>query len=151
MHHMIREEKNGGRNIPVRSGLRYLALALDVRKLTDSLIQLVEEGTQSAELNASIKKVVVSLEGAGRKTSIKALRERGTFGHYPSVHAINEVMTNENRDELILKLQGIINPQNAEQQREMALQAIPFFDALERRALYHSNQSHERKTATLSR
>lgn len=135
----------------MRSGSRYLALALDVRKLTDSLIRLVEDGTQSEQLKSSIKEVVDALEGAGRKTTVKALRERGTFGNYPSVHAMSEVITEANREILIEKLQGVINPQDNMTQREMALQAIPFFDALERRALYHSANQRERKTAILSR
>jgi hypothetical protein len=151
MHRMIGDYKTEEMGTSMRSGPKYLALALDVRKLTDSLIRLVEDGTDSAELYASIREVVASIEGAGKKTSVKALRERGTFGHYPSVLALNEIITPDNREELIERLQGVISPQGAEEQKENALQAITFFDALERRALYHSTRSQGKKAIALSR
>jgi len=40
----------------MRSGPTYLALALDVRKLTDSLIRLVEDGVRTEELYESIRR-----------------------------------------------------------------------------------------------
>jgi len=60
----------------LQTSSEYLTLALDVRRLTDSLVRIVEDGTQPVDLNASIQRVVISLQGTG-KTSIKSLRERG--------------------------------------------------------------------------
>lgn len=139
------------RTIPMRSGPKYLALALDVRKLTDSLIRLVEDGVDSKDLYSSIREVVASIEGAGKKTPVKALRQRGKFGHYPSVRAMNEVVTPGKRQEVLDRLMGVIDSRNRKRQRESALKAISFFDDLERRALYHSNQNHGKRSATLSR
>ena len=142
---MIGEHQNGGIGTPMRSGPKYLALALDVRKLTDALIRLVEDGEENDQLYESIREVMASIQGAGEKISVKALRQRGKFGRYPSVLAMNEVVRPEKRQEVLERLRGVIHPRNPEQQRESALQAITFFDALERRALYHSNQSQGKR------
>ena len=125
----------------MQSSSEYLTLALDVRKLTDSLILLVEDGTLSEQLGTSIKEVVTSLEGAGNKVSVKGLRERGTFGRYAGARAIGEVVMGPNRTELIEKLLSVIRSQAQSQRTESALVAIEFFDALERRALYHYNRA----------
>ncbi len=134
----------------MQSNSEYLTLALDVRKLTDSLIQLVEDGTPSEQLNASIQKVVTSLQGAGGKTPVKSLRERGTFGRYAGVRAISEVLGSD-REKLIAKLQAVIQPRPSEHRTESALAAIEFFDALERKALYHYNRAQLTKRSALSR
>ena len=134
----------------MQTNSEYLTLALDVRKLTDSLIQLVEDGTPSEQLNASIQKVVTSLQGAGGKTPVKSLRERGTFGRYAGVRAISEVL-GPDRAKLIAKLQTVIQPQPSEQRTESALAAIEFFDALERKALYHYSRAQLTKRSALSR
>lgn len=135
----------------MQTSAEYLTLALDVRKLTDSLVQLVEEGTPSGELNTSIHRVVTSLQGAGNKTSVKALRERGTFGKYESLRTMNEVFTASERETLIAKLRMVIEPQPSIQRTESALAAIGFFDALERKALYHYNRAQLSKRSVLSR
>jgi hypothetical protein len=135
-------ERRGGQ---MQTSSEYLTLALDVRNLTDSLVRLVEEDvTPSDELNSSIQKVVNSLRGTG-KTSVKSLRERGPFGRYASVRAMSEVFGEEQRKTLIRKLITVINPQSREERTESALAAIPFFDALERRALYHHNRAQVAK------
>lgn len=135
----------------MRSGPKYLALALDVRKLTDSLIRLVEEGKESPELYASIKALIASIQGAGQKTSVKALRERGMFGHYPSVLAISEVVTQDNQRDVLQHLLGVLNANDVELRKENALEAIAFFDTLERRALYHSAHVQRKRSPALAR
>ena len=124
----------------MQTSSEYLTLALDVRNLTDSLVRLVEEGVPSDNLNASIQRVVISLQGTG-KTSVRSLRERGPFGRYAGVKAISEVFGEEKRKELAVKLSLVINPHSPEEQKESALAAIPYFDALERRALYHHSRA----------
>jgi hypothetical protein len=132
------------RRARVQTNAEYLTLALDVRRLTDSLVRLVEDGTPSPDLNASIRKVVISLEGTG-KTSVKSLRERGPFGRYAGVKAISEVFGAEKRKELAMKLGMVINSHSPQEQKEGALAAIPFFDALERRALHHHSRAQAAK------
>jgi hypothetical protein len=124
----------------MQTSSEYLTLALDVRKVTDSLIELVEQGTPSDQLDTSIRQVMYSLQGTGQAT-VKSLRERGPFGRYVGVRAISEVFTEADRKTLVGKLRMVIQPPSIEQQKDSALAAIPFFDALERRALYHHNHA----------
>jgi hypothetical protein len=129
----------------MQTSSEYLTLALDVRRLTDSLVRLIEEGTPSDDLNASIRKVLNSLQGSGNTSVVKSLRERGPFGRYVGVKAISEVFGAEKRKELAAKLSTVIGPHSREEQKESALAAIPYFDALERRALYHHNRAQASK------
>jgi len=119
------------------SSSRYLTFALTVRKLTDALIVFVEEGTMPRGLEASLRKVLSSLENAGERTSVKALRKRGTFGHYENVVTINEVVRGSDKSDIVEKLNRVINARSQRQKRASAIEAVHFFDALERRALYH--------------
>ena len=116
---------------------RYLALALKIRKLTDSLITLVEKESENPLLQGSLKEVLASLENVGESTSVKSLRDRGEFGRYENVVTINEVVKAEDRRVLVQKLHEVLGATTKRQRNESALDAIQFFDALERRALYH--------------
>ena len=128
---------------------RYLTLALDIRKLSDSLIKLAEEGdAESPVVRTSIQNLLVSLLNAGEKTSVKALRERGTFGRYENVVTVNEVVKPPKRAELIVKLKAVLDPASKDELKESALQAVEFFDTLEQRALYHYR--HPKLTARVS-
>jgi hypothetical protein len=118
---------------------RYLAFALKIRKLTDSLITLVEEERKSPLLEASLKEVLASLENVGESTSVKSLRDRGEFGRYENVVTINEVVQADDRRVLVQKLHDALGANTKQKRDEGALDAIQFFDALERRALYHYN------------
>jgi hypothetical protein len=121
------------------SNSRYLTLALDIRKLSNALIRLVEDDQDNAEIRKSIGHLLDSIENAGQKTTVKALRERGTFGQYENVITVNEVIKDDRRVDLIAKLQGVLVFNSPEQRKENALEAIAFFDVIERRALYHYN------------
>lgn len=124
----------------MQANSEYLTLALDVRKVTDSLVRLVEEGKTDDQFNTSIHQVMTSLQGNGQ-TSVKSLRDRGPFGRYVSVRAISEVFPNDERRKFVDTLQTVIQSSSVEQRTESALEAIPFFDKLERRALYHHNRA----------
>jgi len=134
----------------MQASSEYLTLALDVRKVTDSLIRLVEDGTLSPQLNASIQQVLTSLQG-NNLTSVRSLRERGPFGRYVSVRAIKEVFSEDERKRFVGTLQMVVRPQAPKERTENALAAIPFFDALERRALYHHGRAQASKRYTQTR
>ena len=134
----------------MQASSEYLALALDVRKVTDSLISVVEGGDVSPELNASLQQVMTSLQGTGQ-TSVKSLRERGPFGKYAGVKTISEEFNEQDRKHLIVKLEMVIQPQPLAQRAESALEAIEFFDRLERRALYRHSRTRTPKPLVLSR
>lgn len=134
----------------MQTNSEYLTLALDVRMLTDSLVRLAEGENPGDDLNSHIRKVVISLEGGG-KTSVNSLRERGPFGRYAGVRAISEVFGAKERKELAEKLSMVISPHSLEERKASALDAIPYFDALERRALYHHNRAQAAKSLVSAR
>jgi hypothetical protein len=123
----------------MRTSSRYLSFALDVRKLTDSLIALVEDGKPVQQLESSIREMVASLDTTGGKTSVRNLKERGSFARYEDVVVMNEVFQAPAKAELMSQLEEVLTTQSPSQREASALRAIESFDALERRALYHYN------------
>jgi hypothetical protein len=128
-----------GGHMGTESRGRYLLFALRIRKLTDALIALVEEGRATPDLDEPLKEVLASLEDAGQPTSVQSLRQRGSFGHYENVVTIDEVVKAQDKAALIQKLSTVIKSNTEEERKSSALEAIGFFDALESRALYHYN------------
>jgi hypothetical protein len=123
----------------MRSNSGYLTLALDIRKLSDALISLAEDGTRSPDMFEAMSRLIDSLEGVGQQTSVRSLRDRGSFGLHESAVTLKEAITPEHRIEFIAKLRAILAPEPDESKRETALEAVAFFDTLERRALYRYN------------
>lgn len=130
---------------------RHLAFALKIRKLTDALIELVEDGARSPGLDTSLREVLATLETGGGPTSVRLLKKRGPFAHYENVVTLREVVRPEERNVLINKLNSVIEANSAEETENSALEAIKFFDALESRALYHHNHPPAVKRAVLQR
>jgi len=124
-----------------------LVFALRIRKLTDSLIALVEEGQYPPDLNKGLRAVLASLAGSGERTKVRSLRNRGPFGHYENALTISEVVKAQDKAALILKLKTVMSSKTRAERRASALQAIDFFDALEGRALYHYNHPAPRLIA----
>ena len=121
------------------SRARYLIFALSIRKLTDALIEFVEEGRRAPSLNSQLKEVLASVEVTpGKVSSVKALRQRGSFGSYEGVLTIDDMQSTD-RETLASKLHSVITARTLQEQRKNALQAIEFFDMLESRALYRYN------------
>ena len=124
-----------------------MVFALRIRKLTDSLIALVEEGQYPPDLNKGLRAVLASLAGSGERTKVRSLRNRGSFGHYENALTISEVVKAQDKAALILKLKTVMSSKTRAERRASALQAIDFFDALEGRALYHYNHPAPRLIA----
>jgi hypothetical protein len=113
---------------------KYLTLALEVRKITDALIQLVEEDKGLPELKSSLDPFMKSLTDQP-SVSVKALREMGPFGQYESLRIINEILHGSRKKELIGKLEAVLNG-SVESRDECGLAAIRLLDSIERSALY---------------
>ena len=129
------------------SRTRYLVFALRIRKLTDSLITLVEEGRYPRDLNDGLKAVLASLAGSGERSRVRSLRDRGSFGHYENALTIGEVVKAQDKAALIQRLKTVMGARTPSTQRASALEAIDFFDAIENRALYHYNHPSPRTVA----
>jgi hypothetical protein len=126
---------------------RYLVFALRIRKLTDSLIALVEGGQYPPDLKKGLRAVLASLAGSGERTRVRSLKNRGSFGHYENALTIGEVVQAQDKAALIQKLRTVMTAETPGERRTSALQAIDFFDALESRALYHYNHPAPRLVA----
>jgi hypothetical protein len=114
---------------------KYLTLALDVRAITDSLIDFVEEGKELQKPNKLLRSFMNSLtEQPG--VSVKNLSDMGSFGSYESLKTINELFDSTKRKVLTEKLRAVSNPSSRSRQNS-ALEAITILDTLERTALYH--------------
>lgn len=123
-----------GENV-MDANAKYLTLALDVRAITDSLIDFVEESKElpkADELLDSFLNSLTELPGV----SVKTLSDMGRFGNYESLKTINELFDAGKKKELTAKLHAVSDP-SAKSRRSSALQAITILDALERTALYY--------------
>jgi hypothetical protein len=119
----------------MEANTKYLTLALDVRAITDSLIDFVEEDKELPESNDLLRSFLSSLtERTG--VSVKTLSEMGRFGNYESLRTINELFDTGKKNELMTKLKAVRSP-SSESREASALAAIEILDALERTALYH--------------
>jgi hypothetical protein len=115
---------------------KYLTLALDVRAITDSLIDFVEDAKELPESNELLRSFLSSLtERTG--VSVKTLSEMGRFGNYESLRTINEIFDSaDKKKELMSRLRAVSDPSDQARQTA-ALEAIEILDALEGTALYY--------------
>lgn len=118
----------------MEANVKYLTLALDVRKITDALIDFVEEGKELGDDEDFLRSFLNTLEERG-EASVKALREMGQFGSYESLKTIQDVFGAEKRRDLLNKLRAVRDQSNGDRQKS-ALEAIGLLDSLERTALF---------------
>src|SRR5690349_14936138 len=84
---------------------RYLALALDARKVIDALIVFVDQETREEGLNSSLQEVIDSLQNTEKKDIFSPLRNRSAFSeYYEQVRTVHEALTPEDRGTVIQKL-----------------------------------------------
>jgi hypothetical protein len=123
-----------GSESEVRS--RYLALALDARKVIDTLIVFVDREEREEGLNQSLQDVIESLQ-AKKEDIFSPLRNRLAFSeYYEQVQAVGEALTN--RAEIVEKLETVkANQATLEKQKQDAFDAIKLLSAVESRALYY--------------
>ena len=115
---------------------KYLSLALDVRTITDSLIEFVEDAKELPQSNDLLRSFLSSLtERTG--VSVKTLSDMGRFGNYESLRTINELFDSaDKKKELMTRLRAVSDPSDQTRQAS-ALKAIEILDALEGTALYY--------------
>jgi len=119
----------------MEANTRYLTLALDVRAITDSLIEFVEDAKELPASDDLLRSFLNSLT-VRTGASVKTLSDMGRFGNYESLKTINELFDADRKKELMNKLQAVSNP-SSESRESSALEAITILDALEGTALYH--------------
>ncbi|HVP54781.1 MAG TPA: hypothetical protein VMU45_07280 [Candidatus Eisenbacteria bacterium] len=119
---------------------RYLALALDARKVIDALIVFVDTGERKPDLARSLKEALVSLKAVKEKKEIfSPQRNKLAFSeYYEQVRTVHEAFPTTEREQIVGKLQKVIkgSAKVDEQQRD-AFDIIKFLSAIESRALYY--------------
>lgn len=115
---------------------RYLALALDARKVIDALIVFVDQEVREEGLDQSLQEVINSLQ-AKREDIFSPLRNRLAFSeYYEQVRTVGEALTD--RAAIIEKLETVKARQaTVEKQKQDAFEAIKLLSAIESRALYY--------------
>ncbi len=118
---------------------RYLALALDTRRVIDTLIVFVDKGTRSQGFDDSLQQVIDSLEATEKREVFSPLRNRLAFSeYYEQVRTVHEALKPGEMGRIIQKLSIIKSKQAAlDQQKNDAFEAIKLLSAIESRALYY--------------
>lgn len=118
---------------------RYLALALDARKVIDALIVFVEAGTREDDLDRSLQDVINSFQATEKKDIFSPDRSRLAFSeYYEQVRTVNEALKPEERGQIVQKLSTVrSNQADIGSQKQDAYEAIKLLSAIESRALYY--------------
>jgi hypothetical protein len=120
---------------------RYLALALDARKVIDALIIFADkDGRREEGLDQSLQEVILSLEAVTEKKDIfSPSRNHLAFSeYYEQVRTVDEALKPEERARIVEKLRTVeAQKATLEKQREDAFDAIVLLSAIESRALYY--------------
>jgi hypothetical protein len=114
---------------------RYLALALDARRIMDVLVPFAEHGRRDQALDASVKDVMAALNSLGTAADVNAVH--GPFESYEQVLTVEEIRTEEERQAVIEDLKRILDLDESGDKREPAMRVLQFLFALESRALQH--------------
>ena len=117
---------------------RYLALALDARKVIDALIEFVDKEKREEGLDQSLQEVIDSLQ-TKKEDIFSPLRDRLAFSeYYEQVCTVDEALKPTDRAKIVEKLETVKAKQaTLEKQKQDAFDAIKLLSAIESRALYH--------------
>jgi len=119
---------------------RYLALALDARKVIDALIVFVDKGERQPGLDRSLKEAIVSLKTVKDKKEIfSPQRNRLAFSqYYEQVRTVHEAHKPTEREQIVKKLRNVMSHSvSVAKQQSDAYDIIKFLSAIESRALYY--------------
>jgi len=119
---------------------RYLALALDARRVIDVLIVFVDQDRREEGFEGAVQEVINSLQSITEKKDVfSPLRNRSAFSeYYEQVRTVHEALKPNERGEIVNKLLAVKSNEGAlEQQKEDAFEAIKLLSAIESRALYY--------------
>jgi hypothetical protein len=131
------EERTMQADTEVRS--RYLALALDARKVIDPLMSYFETGESTDQLIESVQEAAESLRSIVDPAQfLNPPHSKLAFEHYEQVVMLEEVRPSKDRGELLNDLNSLLLPtdnDNVTNKKEAAYRVIEFFFAVETRAL----------------
>jgi|ERR1035438_6726415 hypothetical protein len=118
---------------------RYLALALDARKIIDPLMNYFETGESTGLLVESVQEASESLRSIVDPTELsQPTHSKLAFEHYEQVLMLEEIRPRKDRGELISDLNALVQPAGDDlKKKEAAYRVIEFFYAVETRALQY--------------
>jgi hypothetical protein len=119
---------------------RYLALALDARKVIDALIVFVDQEERQPGLDQSLQDAIVSLQDVqDNKDIFSPSRNRLAFSeYYEQVRTLQEALNPAERRQIVETL-STVRDQSADlvKQKDDAFEAIKLLSTIESRALYY--------------
>jgi len=119
---------------------RYLALALDARKIIDALILFIDRKQRVVDLDHSLQEAIDSLRTVGKKAEVfSPARSRLAFSeYYEQVRTVEEALAPEEIERIVASLSRIkAHLTYSDNQKEDARQAIKLLSAIESRALHY--------------
>jgi hypothetical protein len=119
---------------------RYLALALDARRILDALVPFVDSGHRSESLNTAVREAIEALTSTTAGIRANPVHSNLAFDEYEQVLTLDEIKSQEDRKTIINDLETIAAPNGDEIQGQAAMRVLEFFFAVESRALQHYNR-----------
>ncbi len=118
---------------------RYLALALDARKVIDTLILFVDKDIRDQGFDDSLGAVITSLEATEKREVFSSTRNQLAFSeYYEQVRTVKEALKEGQIRRIIQKLSEVRSKTAApRKQKNDAYEAIKLLSAIESRALYY--------------
>jgi hypothetical protein len=119
---------------------RYLALALDARRLMDVLIPFVDSGKRNESLDIAVREAIDALTSVTEGVGTNVVHSNLAFDEYEQVLTLDEIKNQKDRKTVIRDLEQIASPDGGEAQRQAAMRVLEFFFAVESRALQYYNR-----------
>ena len=116
---------------------RYLALALDARRIMDALVPFAETGQRNQFFETAVQEAISALAAVTEGTGANAVRSSLAFDEYEQVLTLDEIKNQQERRAVVSDLQRLAAADDREAQHEAAMRVLEFFFAVESRALYY--------------
>ena len=129
---------------------RYLALALEARRVMDLLLVFVQRGERAADFEPSVRGIIDSLQSMGSAENLLAsLQTRLRFRSYEQITTLDEMIGPDDRRLLAEQLLVLITEDSSrEAQQKSAMDTIHFLYEVEGRALHYFNEPGSSQLAT---
>jgi|ERR1035437_8855328 hypothetical protein len=121
---------------------RYLALALEARRVMDLLLVFVQTGERAADLEPAVRGIIAALQSTDTAENLLAsLQTRPLFRSYEQTTTLDEMLGPDDRRLLAEKLEALITEGNSRAvQEESAVETIHIFYQVEGRSLHYFNE-----------
>ncbi len=119
---------------------RYLALALDARRILDALVPFAESGQLTDRLKMAVAEAIDALTSVTEGTGASVVHSNLAFDEYEQVLTLDEIKNQEERKTVISDLKRILGSDSGQAQREAAIRVLEFFFAVESRARQYYNR-----------